>query len=85
MKQITEDMLKQFNEQVLNIHPLELVMQDGPAAGCVKIQLKNNPFIESSIINPSDYFYKCLNNYFEQVYEIKLIFNNTATVFWSKS
>ena len=85
MKQITEDMLKQFNEQVLKIHPLELVMQDGPAAGCVKIQLKNNPFIESSIINPSDYFYKCLNNYFEQVYEIKLIFNNTATVFWSKS
>lgn len=85
MKQITEDMLKQFNEQVLNIHPLELVMEDGPAVGCVKIQLKSNPFIESSIINPSEHFYKRLTNYFEQVYEIKLIFNNTATVFWSKS
>ena len=84
MKQITEDMLKQFNESALKFHPLELVMEDGPAVGCVKIQLKPDPFIESSIINPSDYFYKCLNNYFEQVYEIKLIFNNTATVFWSK-
>lgn len=85
MKQITEDMLKQFNEQVLKIHPIELVMEDGPAVGCVKIQLKPDPFIESSIINPSEYFYKWLTNYFEQVYEIKLIFNNTATVFWSKS
>lgn len=85
MKQITEDMLKQFNEQVLKIHPLELVMGDGPAVGCAKIQLKPNPFIESSIINPSEYFYKRLTNYFEQVYEIKLIFNNPATVFWSKS
>lgn len=84
MKQITEDMLKQFNEQVLNIHALELVMEDGPAVGCVRIQLKPNPFIESSIINPSEYFYKRLTNYFEQVYEIKLMFNNTATVFWSK-
>lgn len=84
MKQITEDMLKQFNEQVLKIYPLELVMEDGPAAGCVKIQLKNNPFIESSIINPSEYFYKWLTNYFEQVYDIELNFNNTGTVFWSR-
>lgn len=84
MKQITEDMLTQFNEQVLKIHPIELVMEDGPAAGCVKIQLKHNPFIESSIINPSEYFYGLLNNYFEQVYGIKLNFNNTGTVFWSK-
>lgn len=84
MKQITEDMLKQFNEQVLKIHPIELVMEDGPAVGCVNIQLKPNPFIESSIINPSEYFYKRLTNYFEQVHEIKLTFNNTATVFWSK-
>lgn len=84
MKQITEDMLTQFNEQVLKIHPIELVMEDGPAAGCVKIQLKHNPFIESSIINPSEYFYGLLNNYFEQVYEIELNFNNTGTVFWSK-
>lgn len=59
-------------------------MEDGPAAGCVKIQLKPNPFIKSSIINLSECFYDLLNNYFEQVYEIKLIFNNTATVFWSK-
>lgn len=84
MKQITEDMLKQFNEQVLKIHPIELVMQDGPVVGCVKIQLKSNPFIESSIINLSEYFYNLLNNYFEQVYEIELNFNNTGTVFWSK-
>lgn len=84
MKQITEDMLTQFNEQVLKIHPIELVMEDGPAAGCVKIQLKHNSFIESSIINPSEYFYGLLNNYFEQVYGIKLNFNNTGTVFWSK-
>ena len=28
MKQITEDMLTQFNEQVLKIHPIELVMED---------------------------------------------------------
>lgn len=85
MKQITEDMLKQFNEQVLNIHPLELVMEDGPAVGCVRIQLKHNPFIESSIINPSEYLYAWLTNYFEQVYGIELNFNNTGTVFWSKS
>ena len=84
MKQITEDMLEQFNEQVLKIYPLELVMEGGPAAGCVKIQLKNNPFIESSIINPSEYFYKWLTNYFEQVYDIELNFNNTGTVFWSR-
>lgn len=84
MKQITEDMLTQFNEQVIKIHPIELVMEDGPAVGCVKIQLKHNPFIESSIINPSEYFYGLLNNYFEQVYGIKLNFNNTVTVFWSK-
>lgn len=84
MKQITEDMLTQFNEQVLKIHPIELVMEDGPAAGCVKIQLKHNPFIESSIINLSEYFYDLLNNYFEQVYDIALNFNNTGTVFWSK-
>ena len=68
MKQITEDMLKQFNEQVLSIHPLELVMEDGPAVGCVKIQLN-----------------EWLNNYFEQVYEIELNFNNSGTIFWSKS
>lgn len=84
MKQITEDMLKQFNEQVLKIHPLELVMEDGPVVGCVRIQLKHNPFIESSIINPSEYFYGWLTNYFEQVYEIELNFNNTGTIFWSK-
>ena len=84
MKQITEDMLKQFNEQVLKIHPIELVMEDGPAAGCVKIQLKHNPFIESSIINLSECFYDMLNNYFEQVYDIELNFNNTGTVFWSR-
>lgn len=82
---ITEDMLTQFNEQVLNIHPIELVMQEGPAVGCVKIQLKRNPFIESSIINLSEHFYDWLNNYFEQVYGIELNFNNTGTVFWSKT
>ena len=85
MKQITEDMLTQFNEQVLNIYPLELVMEDGPAVGCVRIQLEHNPFIESSVINPSECFYDLLNNYFEQVYEIELSFNNTRTIFWSKS
>lgn len=85
MKQITEDMLKQFNEQVLGIHPLELVMEDGPAAGCVKIQLKPDPFIGSSIINLSECFYDLLNNYFEQVYGIELNFNNSGTIFWSKS
>lgn len=84
MKQITEDMLKQFNESALKLHPLQLVMEDGPAVGCVKIQLKLDPFIDSSIINPSEYFYDLLNNYFEQVYEIELNFNNTGTVFWSK-
>lgn len=82
---ITEDMLTQFNEQVLNIHPIELVMQEGPAVGCVKIQLKRDPFIESSIINLSEHFYDWLNNYFEQVYGIELNFNNTGTIFWSKS
>ena len=85
MKQITEDMLKQFNEQVLKMYPLELVMQDDPVVGCVRIQLKRNPFIESSIINLSECFYDLLNNYFEQVYEIELSFNNSATIFWSKS
>ena len=85
MKQITEDMLKQFNEQVLKMYPLELVMQDGPVAGCVKIQLKPNSFINSSIINVSECFYDLLNNYFEQVYEIELNFNNSGTIFWSKS
>lgn len=85
MKQITEDMLKQFNEQVLKIHPLELVMEDGPVVGCVKIQLKPNSFIDSSIINLSGCFYDLLNNYFEQVYEIELSFNNSGTTFWSKS
>lgn len=84
MKQITEDMLKRFNESVLKIHPLELVMEDGPAVGCVKIQLKRDPFIESSIINPSEYLYEWLTNYFEQIYGIKLNFNNSGTVFWSK-
>lgn len=84
MKQITQDMLTQFNEQVLKIYRLELVMEDGPAVGCVRIQLEHNPFIESSIINPSECFYDLLNNYFEQVYEIELNFNNTGTVFWSK-
>lgn len=82
---ITEDMLTQFNEQVLNIHPIELVMQEGPAVGCVKIQLKRDPFIESSIINLSEHFYDWLNNYFEQVYGIELNFNNTGTIFWSRS
>ena len=85
MKQITEDMLKQFNEQVLKMYPLELVMQDDPVIGCVRIQLKRNPFIESSIINLSECFYDLLNNYFEQVYEIELSFNNSGTIFWSKS
>lgn len=85
MKQITEDMLAQFNEQVLNIHPIELVMEEGPVVGCVRIQLKPNPFIESSIINLSEHFYTWLNNYFEQVYDIELNFNNTGTIFWSKS
>ena len=84
MKQITEDMLKQFNEQVLKIHPLELVMEDGLAVGCVKIQLKHDLFIESSIIYPSEYFYDLLNMYFKQLYEIDLKFNNTGTIFWSK-
>ena len=85
MKQITEDMLKQFNEQVLSIHPIELVMEDGPVAGCVKIQLKPNSFIDSSTINLSECFYDLLNNYFEQLYEIELNFNNSGTIFWSKS
>ena len=85
MKQITEDMLKQFNESVLKFHPLELVMEDGPAVGCVKIQLKPDPFIESSILNPSEYLYQWLTNYFEQMYEIELNFNNTGSIFWSKS
>ena len=84
MKQITEDMLTRFNESVLKIHPLELVMEDGPAVGCVKIQLKRDPFIESSIINPSEYLYEWLTNYFEQIYGIELDFNNSGTVFWSK-
>ena len=84
MKQITEDMLTRFNESVLKIHPLELVMEDGTAVGCVKIQLKRDPFIESSIINPSEYFYEWLTNYFEHMYGIKLNFNNSGTVFWSK-
>ena len=84
MKQITEDMLTQFNEQVLKIHPIELVMEEGPAVGWVRIQLKPNPFIESSIINLSEHFYTWLNNYFEQVYEIELNFNNSGIIFWSK-
>lgn len=85
MKQITEDMLKRFNVQALNTHPIELVMQDGPAVGCVKIQLKPNPFIESSIIEPSKLLHEWLTNYFEHMYEIELEFNNTGTIFWSKS
>ena len=84
MKQITEDMLTRFNESVLKIHPLELVMEDGPAVGCVKIQLKRNPFIESSSINPSEFLREWLTNYFKHMYGIELNFNNTGTVFWSK-
>lgn len=83
MKQITEDMLTQFNETILKDYAVELSMIRN-MTGSVKVALKSNPFVDTAIINMSDLFYNLLINYFKYVYGIKLKFNCTGTEFWSE-
>lgn len=48
-----------------------------------RVLMDESGFVDSSIINCTDTFYKWLENFFIEKWGIKIIYNNTREIFWS--
>lgn len=83
--QITEDMVISFNQTLENLNcSFRLKFITGPLGnGECEIILSNDMFIKSSIINLTEEFYNVLEKFFDKR-GIKLSYNNTGSIFWSK-
>lgn len=81
---ITEGMVDEFNETLDNMScsfRIKYVDKDYPICEIVPA---NMLFIDSFIINPTEEFYDALENFFNKK-GIELTYNNTGTIFWSKT
>ncbi len=82
---ITEEMVTDFNQTLENLNcSFRLKFQNGVCGNSdCEIVPSNNMFIQSSIINLTDEFYKVLEGFFNKR-GIELSYNNTGSIFWSK-
>lgn len=82
---ITEDMVIVFNQTLENLNcSFRLKFESGMCRnGQCKIVPSNDMFIQSSIINLTEEFYKVLEEFFSKR-DIELSYNNDGSIFWSK-
>lgn len=82
---ITEDMVTVFNQTLENLNcSFRLKYESGMCGnGQCKITPSNEMFIQSSIINLTEDFYRVLENFFAKR-DIELSYNNDGSIFWSK-
>ncbi len=81
---ISENMMTDFNQTLENLNccfRLKFIKEVNPICEIVPA---NDMFIHSSIINLTDEFYQILNDFFKKR-GIELTYNNTGSIFWSKS
>ena len=86
---ITQDMVTVFNQKLkemecsfkIQLNKTGVRIYNNPSCEIVPA---NSKFIESSIINVTDEFYKFLEDFFKER-GIVLTYNNTGSVFWSKN
>ena len=82
---ITEDMVIVFNQTLGNLNcSFKLKYESGTCGnGQCKVVPSNDMFIQSSIINLTEEFYKVLEEFFSKR-GIELSYNNDGSIFWSK-
>lgn len=83
---ITEDMVTVFNQTLENLNcSFRLKFKNGMCGnGQCEVVPSNDMFIQSSIINLTEEFYKALEEFFEKR-GIELSYNNDGSIFWSKN
>lgn len=81
MKKITQKMINEFSKIYLSLSGLK-IEQTG-TVGCWEVKI-DNAFIKYANISLSDLFYQKLEEYFNE-FDIKLSYNNTGTIFWTKN
>lgn len=82
MKNITDQMLKGFNEWLDNRGSLLRLERAEGRNGVVDIVLMHDPLIKNdSLVYPTKEFYERLESYFGN-HNITLNYNNTGTTFW---
>lgn len=80
-KEITMDMLDDLNKAlIISCSNIRLKLQ----GTSVHVKLEDSIYIDSSIINLNDLFYKMIDTYFDGE-DIKIQYNNTGTIFWAKN
>lgn len=88
---ITVEMVEEFNKVLdeLNCSFKYRIIEDDNdfITGITSIErvMKTNAFISSAVINVTDEFYAFMISYFKNHFGIKLSFNNTGSICWSKS
>lgn len=82
---ITEEMVTDFNKTLENLDcSFRLKFKSGVCRNSeCEIVPSNDMFIQNSIINLTEEFYKVLEDFFNKR-GIKLSYNNTGSTFWSK-
>lgn len=82
---ITENMIAVFNQTLENLDcSFRLKMESGTCGNTqCKIVPSNDKFIQSSIINLTEEFYKELEKFFNER-GIELSYNNDKSKFWSR-
>lgn len=82
---ITENMVTVFNQTLKNLNcSFKLKFESGMCGnGQCKVVPSNDMFIQSSIINLTEEFYKVLEDFFSKR-DIELSYNNDGSIFWSK-
>ena len=83
---ITSDVLKSLNDELrrLGCHfQYELIETVTYVPAIRKVIMDESGFVDSSIINCTDRFYKWLENFFIEKWGIKIIYNNTREICWS--
>ena len=86
---ITQDMVTVFNQKLKEMECSFKIQLDKAGVGICnnpscEIVPANSKFIETSIINVTDEFYKFLEDFFKER-GIELTYNNTGSIFWSKN
>ena len=82
---ITEEMVTDFNQTLENLNcSFRLKFLGGIYVNECQIVPSSDMFIQSSIINLTNEFYKILEEFFSKR-GIELSYNNTGSTFWSKN
>lgn len=81
------DMVEEINKQLEKMGSPLILTKKGESELdniSVEIVLRNNKFISTYYVSPTDELLNYINSFFKKK-EIELIYNNTRTIFWSKN